>query len=356
MKKQTIFLILLFLINLTLNAQDLNKISADSLELYKTGYKLIKSEFDKPVYNYIYEKYEPQKVFNKINLSKIEMAAVFDTLQANSSISIDKTHYGNYLNLLARFPISFNYNDLGKIGRVSILECKLYNRFNKKLKIKAFESANFKKLKPEYVNGKLVANNYIYAMLQTQLEDTTQIDPFCYGTAKYKISFISDNFTINANKSDILKSYNIDNDTIKLIDVFENKVVIEHLHSKTCDFDTYLQYTDSIGRKATEKPVSIESNSKINSYKDHIVDSSEVSISMPKEIYELFKNNHEATLEEFISKMIAVKKSESITFYLILHSPAPIDHNFTIYSPIYGFDREYEVKLTNQTTKVTDKK
>lgn len=357
MKKQTIFLILLFLITLTLKAQNLNKISADSLELYKTAYKLIKSEFDKPVYNYIYENYEPQKVFTKINLSNIEMAEVFDSLQANSSISINKTKYGNVvLNLLARFPISFNYNDLGKIGRISILECKLYNGFNKKFEIKTFENANFKKLKPEYENGKLVTNNYIYGMLQTYLEDTTEIDPFCNGTAKYKISFISNNFAINANKSDILKSYSIDNDTIKLIDVFENKVVIEYLHIKLCDFHGYLQNTDSMGRRAKTKTESIENYSKTTLDKVPINYANEGNFTMPKEIYELFKNNPEVTFEEFISKAIAVEKSESIPFYEILHSPAPINHNFIINSPVYGFDREFEVKLANKTAKASAKK
>ena len=122
------------------------------------------------------------------------------------------------------------------------------------------------------------------------------------------------------------------------------------------NFHGYLQNTDSMGRRAKTKTESIEYNSKTTLDKEPINYANEGNFTMPKEIYELFKNNPEVTLEEFISKAIAVEKSESIPFYVILHSPAPINHNFTINSPVYGFDREFEVKLANKTAKASAKK
>jgi len=349
MKKRLLFFILLILSSLSMNAQDLKKISADSLEMYKMAYKMIKSTFDKPLYNYTYEKYEPQKVFGKIELSEKEMAAVFDTLQANASISIDKTKYGNDLNLKARFPLNFNYKDLWKIGRINVLNSKLYNHYNKKLVPRDFGFTHFIKLKPELINGKTVANNCIFAELQSRLEKTSEVDSLCYGTVDYKISFISDYKKVNITKSDTLKLYKINNDSIKLIDIFENKVVIEELQNNTCCTDIQLLNTDSTGRIATAKSVTIEYDTKANAYKTPVNYAGEGSLTLTKEVYGLFRKNPEATLEEFIPKCIAGEKSGNYSKYIILESPAPINSNFMIYTPIYGFNREFEVSLVNNT-------
>jgi len=277
------------------------------------------------------------------------MESVFDTLQANSSIRIDKTKYGVNLNLSAKFPNNFNYMDLWRIGRVDIINHELYNRLSKKLELYKYISTNFRKLKPEYMNGKTVPNNPMYTESQTRFKDTVDVDSLSYGTVEYEITFVSDYEKILLTKSDVSKSFKLNNDSVKLIDIFDNKVVLEEINNQTCCTNIQLLNTDTNGRKATTKSEPLVYDSIIKAYKEPVIYAKEGSLTLPKEVYQLIRNNPEVTLEEYIlmEKTIekTIEKNKEYTKYIVLTSPAPIDSTFTIYSPNYGFGRQFTVKL-----------
>ena len=226
----------------------------------------------------------------------------------------------------------------------------MYNRLDHKLELYESSSTDFSKMKSKITNGKIVPNNPMRVEFQKRMKDTTNIDSLSYGSVEYEISFVSGYKIINMTRSDISKSFKINDDSVKLIDVFDNKVVLEQIDHHTYCVNKQLLNTDSIGRKAIIKHKPIESDLEKKTDKESIDYAGESSLTLPKETYLLFKNNPDVTLDEYISNEKTIEKNKKHIRYILLASPAPINSNFTIYFPIYGFSRVFTVKLKDKTT------
>lgn len=340
MKKQLIFLLSL-LTGMTMYAQLPAKIRRDSMNTPHHVFDLIKSKFAKPVYNYTYETIDNRKEFAKIELSPAEMKSVFDTLEANAAIRIDKTRYGVDLGLQTRFPTGFDSGDLTRIWKIEVLHSKLYNRSGHQLEFSGSSSTNLNKRNPKGAKGTTISGNALRVYYRKGIKDAVDADTLSYGSVEYKISFVSAYRKLDMKRSDISKSFKIDDDSVKLVDVFDNKVVLEQIDHHTHCINRQLLNLDSLGRKASIMHKMAETYSEAQS-RDY---TGELSMSLPQKTYLFFKNNPAVTYDEYLAFRKTIGKDEMHTTYIVLASPAPINTNFTIYFPVYGFSRVFTVSL-----------
>ncbi|MDD4971274.1 MAG: hypothetical protein PHT07_17735 [Paludibacter sp.] len=344
MKRQIAFWSLIIICVIALKSQTINKNANDSIEKYKFALKILKADFEKPKYNYKYEKIDNKKEFGKIELSKSAMESVFDTLKASSKLHINKTIYGVDLNLTASFPKNFNYsyNDLWRIARITIKDYTLHNRFGHELDIYKSGCTSFP-TKPEKTKGE--PYNRLYTNFQTRFKDSVAVDPLTQGAVEFEICFVSDYNKIQLTKADILKTFKINNETFKLIDIFENKVVLEQVNDQSICTDIQLLNMDSTDQIPCTKNDPLVYDLKTKSYNEPVSYAAVGSLTLPKEIYRLFKENPAVTVEEYSLMEKEIEKNKEFTKYIVLTSPAPMNSKFIIYSPNYGFIRQFTVKL-----------
>lgn len=327
-----------------LKSQSINKNTADSLVKYKFAYKLLKADFEKPRYKYKYEQIDNKKEFGKIEISNSEMESVFDSLQATSELHIDKTKYGEDLYLRAMFPENFTYNfhNLWRISKMTVKEYSLNNGSGHKLEIYKSGLTSFPTT-PKKKNGK--SYNRLFTSFQTRFKDSVAVDSLTQGTVKFEICFVSDYNKIQLTKADISKQFRINNELFNLIDIFENKVVLEQINDQSCCTKIQLLNMDSTNQIPITKNDPLIYNEKTKSYNESVNYASVGSLTLPKEIYHLFKENKEVTIEEYTLMEKEIEKKKEYTKYIVLSSPAPINSKFIIYSPIYGFCRQFTVDL-----------
>lgn len=348
MKRQIAFWALTVICIMVLKSQTIDKNATDSLEKYKFAHKILKADFEKPRYKYNYELIDNKKEFGRIELAKSEMESVFDSLQSSSELHIKKTKYGVNLYLRAKFPSNFNYNinGLWRIARITVKEYNLHNHSGQKLEIYKSGSTSFP-TNPEKRNG--MSYNRLCASFQTRFKDSIAVDSLTQGTVEFEICFVTDYNKIQLTKDDISKAFTLNNKTFKLIDVFENKVVLEQINDQSCCTDIQLLNMDSTNRIPKTKYDPLVYNEKTKSYNEPIRYATVGSLTLPKEIYQLFKENPEVTIEEYTLMEKEIGKRNEYTKYNILTSPAPINSKFIIYSPTYGFCRQFTARLKPKT-------
>lgn len=348
MKRQIAFWSLTIICIMILKSQTIDKNVTDSLEKYKFAHKILKADFEKPRYKYNYELIDNKKEFGKIELSNSEMESVFDSLQATSELQIDRTKYGVDLYLKAKFPanFSYSYNDLWRVAKITTKEYSLHNGTGRELELFKFGGTGFP-TKPEKRNG--VSFNRLCTSYQTRFKDSVAVDSLTQGSLEVEICFVSDYNKIQLTKADLSKSFKINNESFKLIDIFENKVVLEQINDQSICTDIKLLNMDSTNRIPKTKNDPLVYNEKTKSYNEPVRYAAVGSSTMPKEIFQLFKDNPEVTLEEYILKEKEIRKRNEYTKYIVLTSPAPINSKFIIYSPFYGFSRQLIAKLKPKT-------
>lgn len=344
--KMRIFLIILFL---SLNAMTL-------AQTQKSNDSIIKSDYDfyrdlsiqlKKKTSYIFktEKFNAEKNFAKNKLSDKLILQAIDSIKKNGKLTTFKNGSYKLIRLLCKYPDFVESENLNHYVLYSIHQNKLIDSLKNPVEIVNDGVINYSSsFSSTFNNGIRTDSNHIFMTFLSQIENTNSK---VTGSVVYKIQFLTDYAKITLSKEDIGKTFELSILKLKLVDVFDNKIILERL-----DNDEYMPNLDLINldKEGNElKPYTQAELSKM--INKNPVDDNELTDfsiqTVDSAFYNLFKNSPSITLEEF-TKIYRTTNQESKRYNLIiLESITKIDDHFILSSPIYGIDKNIEIELKN---------
>jgi hypothetical protein len=337
------------------------KTMAQETKVYTNGdkfnYENIKSIFRKPIYESRVQTYNVQEILLGMNLNDTDKSVIFDSLQTNGRLKIEKETKGFGLKLELKFPDLNNSpnnevsifnpfsNILYNIMKLTLIDSQIYNSVYQKIQVKKSSYINFGKriLQEGNDKHKKYKLNPNYIMMTNPLNDSIKVDSLMTGSANYKIRIITGYDSIRCNKKDIAKIIKLNGTNYQIVNVINNKVVLSILQDNK-GFQTELDVVsfDSIGK-------SLIHNAKFRDYlyakSDSIAHIRYFVVS--RKSYDLIKNNPQMTIYEYGKTISNYSMNEQRPKYIILETDSPLKNDFLIYSPIYGFEKVLELKLNH---------
>lgn len=342
MKKQ-LFLLPFLLLNLNIQAQtkEIPKNNTKNFDI--RIFNIEKSINERPEYHYNAGPYTPNHYFFPFNLSEEKKAALLDSLKPNTKLKFINTEKDKRLRLRITFP-KMDHNSFLSIGetRLSFLEPHIFSSNNKEVELtdKYDYSRNY--------IGKDNKNNIImFLNKEMVLADSTINIKNCHGNVRYKLSFVVGYDSLRLDQSSISKTVKLGDVELKVIDIIENKVILQVIHSKIpltsqqlklLNFD-FLGNVFSIDYKYYEK--------QLQQFKPAVQrPTGETMFTMPKVAYDIFKENPDISYEDYKKTYTLLQKNKPYTSYIVYCSFAPLKNSFMLYKPIYGKEQILEAELS----------
>ncbi len=343
--KIQLFVLLFLLINLNIQAQNKGTIKNSDITIYK----LFKSINEKPEYDYISIPYTPNHYFLTFNLSENKRNALLDSFKANTTLKFIKTEKDKRLRLRISFPI-LNENSIITMEetKLSFLETNLFSPNNKKVELTdAFDYS------PTHIGRD--KQNIIIQYLNKEMifADSTINIKNCHGSVRYEISFVVGYDSLRLDHSSISKTVQFGDTELKVIDIIENKVILQVIKSKTPLYSQQLKLfnLDSVG---TVFSIDFKDHNKFpRNQSQQIHPTAQIPtiksiFPIPKVAYDIFKENPDISYEEYKKAFTLQRESKhDNTSYLVYCSFAPLKNSFMLYKPVYGRGQIVQSELNN---------
>ncbi|KAB1155137.1 hypothetical protein F7018_11700 [Tenacibaculum aiptasiae] len=314
MKFKSFLLTLLFITHFIHSQQ--TEISEEQKDfIYKMKFDMTKKLFEKPKYNFKNQKLDLNKKLIKSNKTKKLIIESINFFEKNAKLKIinEKT---KSINLVSNFPSNFVVENPNIIS-IELLELKLLGNNNTLLKTLNAESTSFG----------------TYIIKSNQLSFDSKFDKNLTGEVSYRIKFITSYSSIKVSKKDIGKTIKLSNDEYKLIDLFENKLILKSNLNENSTINDLEIKCISINKKGTMELFSQNSPAS--------------SLLIKKEIYHLLKENKNFNIKVYKNKLPFQELMDNKLSgkYIVLELPAPIENEVILYQPIYGVNKTIKVKL-----------
>ncbi|WP_378186755.1 hypothetical protein ACE939_00175 [Aquimarina sp. W85] len=328
--------------------------TTEQLEMiYQFSYEINKGLFETPVYAYKQKTFDYNERFKKNSIPQDSMFMALDSVVKNASIKVEKGSFGYNLILESEFPSIGEFGeDYGNM-EVELTNTEILTGDQDTIKVQTIGGGTSFGGGFNYsnINGKEI--NYNYRTLNKQSQILSDIDSTMVfkGKAQYKFSFLTDYEVIRLSKANIGEKFKLGADEYVLIDVFDNKIVLEKVITEGIDSDIDIDIINlsKNGKKEFRSyPLfELEELKKKNKkYKD-VQSFASSRMGIYKKNYDIFKNKKDITLDEFkqLLPLENLKKLKKERQYTILAGPAPFDHNFLLYIPVFDVERTFEVHL-----------
>lgn len=358
MKKHPLLLILFLLLALTVQAQDKGVPKKDmtnsSMKFSDLNIKIFnneKSTFKKPEYHYFMVPYNPSRYFHSFNLTEDKKRAFLDTLKSNTNLRIIRTEKDKRLRLSVIFP-KMDVKSFFTIAdtKLSFLETNIYSPDDKKVELNGASNYTNNNIDPERENNRIVS---IQLKLNKELglvDSTLNVDSL-HGKASFKLSFVTGYDSLRLDRTSISKTFQFGNAELKVIDIIENKVIIQVIHSKNAltSQNVILLNFDSTGNLFDSDFKRYNQPSKANAPGLIPADQNRSFYSMYtiyQVDYDIFKDNPEISYEEYQKVRPLQQKNKPYINYIVYCSVAPLKNSFMLYMPVYGDEQILEAKLS----------
>jgi hypothetical protein len=351
MKKYKCLILILIVVVLKTMAQEKEAYTYGD----KMGYEHLKSIFKKPNYEWKVQKYEIKELLPAIRLSETDKSVVLDSLQKSATLTLESDPKGLGLNMELKFPeaynspnkvvSTFNSNDniLSKTVKLELAGSQLFNSANQRLKVRTtLNSISFGKRTSPALNGKSGRRkvNANYVSMFNFINDSVPADSMIKGSATYNIKIITAYDSVRCNKKDISKIIKLKGATYRIVSIMDNKVVLAILQGKRVDNELRVVSFDSIGKSVIQHA----------KFKNFLYASSDSTAQnryfvVDKQLYDLIRQHPQMTVDEYRKAMTDISKTETRQKYIVLETTSPLTNDFLIYSPIYGVEKQLELKL-----------
>jgi hypothetical protein len=313
-----------------------------------------KSTFEKPEYHYITLPFVPNNYFHPISLNEEKTNALLDTLKSNTVLKMVCNENGKRLRLCVTFPkMGSKYFSTIEEAKLSILETHIYTPDNKEVEFIGARNYEYNHIDTEKQHERIVSFRQTLNKEMALSDTTLNISRF-HGKAHYKLSFVVGYDSLRLDSSSISKIFRFGDADIKVIDIIENKVIIQVINSKTGLTHQHISLLnfDSIGYLRRSDYRYLSQQSAINAQARLIDKGSQKSLftgmySMQQSVYEAFKKNPEISSEDLNKASSLQPKEKKYITYLVYCSYAPLKNSFLLYKPIFGNDHTMEVELSN---------
>lgn len=283
--------------------------------MYSMKFEMLKDIFKKPEYDFKSRNLDIDKNFVKSNKTKESIISSIEYFEKNAKLEITNERTKK-IKLQSNFPESFMPEKLNVIS-IKIEENKLFGNENIPLETLNASSTSFG----------------INVTQSNQLSFDSKFDKNLTGEVSYRIKFITDYSSKKISKEDIGKTINLSESQYKIIDIFENKIVLKSNLKETLTINDL-----------KIKCISLDKKGKMELFSENWSMSSSL---IDEKIYQFFKENKELDIETCRNKFTFEKLMDDklLGKYIILEVPAPIENEVILYEPIYGVNQIINVKL-----------
>jgi len=348
--KKHLLLLPFLLLNLSVQAQnkELSKKDRDNLNI--KYYEQIKSTFEKPEYHYSTRPYTPSDYFHPFNFNDEKQATLLDSLKSNSKLKFIRTEKDKRLSLCVTFP-KMDVNTFSTIWetKLSLLEAHIYSSGNKEIELTTAFDYAINSIDTYKQNNIIMFNRLKLNKEMTLVDSTLDIDK-CHGNVRFKLGFVVGYDSLRLDRSSISKTYKFSDAEIKVIDIIENKVIIQVIHSKmplSSQQLTLLNF-NLIDNVLVGDNIYYNKQSELNAKQPNPKLKKPLFTSMytiQQVEYEIFKENTELSYEDYKKSFPLRQKNRPYTTYFIYCSYAPLKNSFILFKPIFGDEQIIETKL-----------
>ncbi|QCE42765.1 hypothetical protein [Psychroserpens sp. NJDZ02] len=298
MKTKFNLLIFLILISQSIYSQKSEMPKEQKDYILSMKFEMTQDLFKKPKYDFKSQNLDFDKKFLKSNKTKESIISSIKHLEQNSKLEI-KNERTKSIELRSSFPKNFVQEEFQVIS-IKIAETNLFG------------------------------NNNIQS---NQLSFDSEFDKNLTGEVSYNVKFITNYSKEKISKIDIGKTIELSGNEYKIIDIYENKIVLKS------NLDEKLTIDD-----IKVKCINLNKNGKMELVSDTFNMSSSL---IDEKIYKLFKDDKDLSLDNYKSNFSfeTVMNEELIGKYIIMELPAPIENEIILYEPIYGVNEKITVKL-----------
>ncbi|MCX2745479.1 hypothetical protein OO013_16485 [Mangrovivirga sp. M17] len=355
-KSKILFISLFILLSININGQEIDSAKIKAVEffkgiLYQTNSNLFKKEK-------LYSKLEEDFSFpwDKLNLPDEKLNTALDSMIENATLSFSENDFmGNGLEFNSYFP-QFIESGMLDLYDMKIIDSELRDKNNNQIKIDEKGSVNFgSKFKAGYRDGSSYSYNWVTVSATFRFEEK-ELDS-ARGKVTFKALVTSGYQYKKITRSDVGKTLSIDSLSFKVIDMFDNKVVLNFKNKDKTIFNN-LEFIniDDKGNRIKQIPYFefIKLKKEDKSIKSG--PTGEGKITTYAFNYNLFKDNPDMTPDEFdakvndkILRIFAAEnqekqgKEEFGEKYLVIYAADNIQ-NFYLYFP-EQIEREFSMEV-----------
>lgn len=360
LKARTITFIIFISIPLFLFAQETSLSKEEIIKIFKSHYHSIKPLFHTPFELYEAKSFNLAREIEKKNMPSEMIDEMMEVLSSNAELSIEQG--GNRVVLNTRYPDGFPKRMEDAILWIDIeaipSKSKLTDQNDKEVKFRNFTFGNVTRgVHQEPIDGMdetiTRQNKFLSIRVEEQCnfvgENWEVAEPF-EGSVTYQVIFETEFPHIKLAKNDIGVTFQLGDKQYRLTDVFDNKVVLEPIDYDKAKYrsaksielfnleeDGKAQRVRMSKKRIGELPEDDIKNQYQKSYNGWL------TRTIYKPMFDLFKVNPNISFDEFQTIISADIFYQKDAQYIILISPAPIEHDFIIVHPISEVKREFTV-------------
>lgn len=349
---------ILIVFSTTLFGQEIDSTKTKQIEIFEKIMYVMNSEiFKKQKY---YSKLDKDYKFpwtDKI-YSPEQLKNALDTLAKNSKIEIKEGAFSNLiLEYNSYFPTYIN-QEISGIFKLTIDTNQIKGLNDKKTEIEKDGSTGFgSKFSSGFKEGK--SYSYDWKTINKSFNIRSKVNKEeLKGKISFRSSFILDYDYVKINESNIGESFHIGELEFKVIDLFDNKVVLD-FKQNTKDLKFSFVNIDDKGNKISQIPYFNfqelkEKDSKISSDASPLPEGSQ---TMYKANYDIFKSKPDLSFDEYKKnvheKFVNISNSKNQKEmaekvwgkkYIIFTATDKVQ-NFFLYLPKNHLEKEFELKL-----------
>lgn len=323
------------------------KLSKEETELiYEICYNFTKDIFSKPKYFFKKKSFNDQEYFPISKNKKAVLEQATDSLSKFAKIKFDNNEHFSSVIMNSKFPSFFEENAKfsSNIISIEVLKSFLWDKNHDSIKISDGGGTSFgTDFKYILKDNKEKNLNYITVNRQSQITKPSQPKEPIKGKIDYVIKVITDYDKVTLNAKETGRKFTLNGNVYTLKYVFENKIVIE---KEKEDRETEINIINfSSDNKKILVPKTLDDTLTEKEKKEFWEISAVKKGSYYKKIFDFFSENPNSSLEEFKSNFPIEKLLKEKETYFIISITSPIENDFILYSPIYGFQKEFSLDL-----------
>ncbi|MCX2679320.1 hypothetical protein OOZ15_05140 [Galbibacter sp. EGI 63066] len=320
--------------------------------IYSFFFEMNKEVFKEPTYAYKEVPIDINEEFGANVISSETINSILDSLQKNAVIKIEYGLIWKNLMLKAEFPRLGEGDGMVDGVEVSLIDTKIYEK-DVPVEIQEIEGVTVYEGDNNFFDINEETSNDDYRSLSLRNEILSEIQNVndVTGSAEYAVQFMTGYETVELSKQDIGKKFKLGGNEYLLIDIFQNKVVIDELTEEAEEEIMNIELINlSEDGKHRQVPYSAtelaELKEKDERYKDvEVLPFDKIEIF--EDNYKIFKNHLDITIEEYkeLLPYEEFKELEDQNEYVVLLSPAPVENTFILYKLVFGTEKEIKVAL-----------
>lgn len=284
------------------------------------------------------------------------LKTTIDTLSRHAKLKTETGEFsGSNVIFTSRFPVNMD-NDANEVFRIALKENNLTDSLNQKITVSSDPSVSYgSEFSSGFANDK--SYSYNWKTISASFSSKSPIaGSHPKGSIVFTGEFVSRYDFIKITPRDIGKEFTLNGQTLKVVDIIKNKLVLSIENGAKVSTDYKFVNLNDANQQIV--PLSLmEMNELQKKDKSISVMSAGTSQSkISKKVYDVFKQNPKITEEEFskathdwfisllTSKEDATGKQRSMgPEYLIIQTAGPVQNLF-LYTPVYQLKQEFTVK------------